>query len=109
MSCLHADWMFCANHCMLLAHCTALRSVLHVPQMSTFKAEIFRWLCLNRRRHVSTHVLPVSHRVHADSEHSQVVEEKVEGGSAERGKTAEPGRTARPGRNREGCGDFGYK
>lgn len=20
ISCLHEDWMFCANHCMLLAH-----------------------------------------------------------------------------------------
>ena len=48
MSCAHALWMFSENHAMFDAHVSALSSVLHVPQMITFRRDAFRWLCFDQ-------------------------------------------------------------
>lgn len=47
MSPLHCVWMLSANQPMFATHCSALGSVLHVPQIMVFRREMFRWLCFD--------------------------------------------------------------
>lgn len=42
MSLWHTVWIWFANHPMFDVHCSALRSVLQVPQMTTLSSEMFR-------------------------------------------------------------------
>ena len=42
-----------SNQAMFAAHCAAPRSVLHVPQMITLRAEMFRWLCFDQMANIS--------------------------------------------------------